>query len=138
MYFSKDLCVGNKAIDSEHKKLLNIINGVNRSITAREVSVLTKAFDLLENSLCGYFVVEESIAQALNFDFNHHKLTHQNLLNRFKRIKDELLAKNGMWNMSEEEDYVYCLKKSMIHHIKEDCKPFKVVLSAQYYDFKPN
>ncbi len=138
MQFSKDLCVGNRIIDSEHKMLLNMINVIARSIAVKNVDVLSEAFDLLENSLCAYFVVEERIAQALNFDFKQHKLAHQNLLNKFKRIKDELMAKNGQWSRSEEEDFIYYMNDCLINHIKVDGKPFKAVLDAQYYDFRPN
>ena len=138
MKFTKDLCVGNRIIDSEHKMLLNMINVISRSIAVRNVDVLLEAFELLENSFCAYFVAEENIAQALNFDFNQHKLAHQNLLNNFKRIKDELMKKNGNWSRSEEEDFINSMKDCLIHHIKEDGKSFKIVLNTQYYDFRPN
>jgi len=138
MQFSKDLCVGNRIIDSEHKMLLNMINVIASSIAARKVGVLSKAFELLENSLCAYFVVEESIAQALDFDFSQHTFAHQNLLNKLKRTKDGLMMKNGMWSKSEEEDFICFMKDCLVRHIKEDSKSFKAVLDTQYYDFRPN
>lgn len=138
MQFTKDLCIGNRIIDSEHKNLLGIISAISRTISEKEVSVLIEAFDLMENSLCAYFVVEESIAQALDFDFNQHKFSHQLLLAKFQRVKNELVEKNGMWNKSEENDFICFMKNSLIHHIKEDGKEFKGMLNTHFYDYKPD
>ena len=109
MLFSHELTVGNRVIDSEHKRLHDIIKGIASTIEAGELTALPEKFELLEKGLCIYFVIEENIAQALNFDFNQHKLAHQHLLNNFKRIKDELMTKNGMWSKFEEEGYISSL-----------------------------
>lgn len=133
---SHEPSVGNKLIDSEHKKLRNIINGIASIIAAGKLTALSEKFELLEHSLCAYFVIEETIAQALNFDFKQHKLAHQYLLNSFKRIKDELMAKNGMWSKFEEEGYIYSLIVYLDRHIKVDSNSFKVVLDTQPYNIK--
>lgn len=138
MQFSKELSVGNRILDSEHEKLHDMINGIARAVAAGEVAALSELFELLENGLCAYFVVEENIAQALNFDFTQHKLAHQELLKRFQHIKDELTAKNNRRSKSEEKDYINYLRDRLARHIKEDGKPFKAVLNTQFYDFKPN
>lgn len=137
MLFSRDMSVGNRILDSEHKKLHDIINEITNSIAAGNVAALSAAFELLENGLCAYFVVEEGIAQALDFDFNQHKLAHQNLLQKFLYAKDGLMANNGGWSKSEKKDYIVYLRGCLVRHIKEDDKPFKIALSAQFYDFKP-
>lgn len=137
MLFSRDMSVGNRILDSEHKKLHDIINEITNSIAAGNVAALSAAFELLENGLCAYFAVEEGIAQALDFDFNQHKLAHQNLLKKFLYAKDELMANNGGWSKSEKKDYIVYLRGCLVRHIKEDDKPFKIALSTQFYDFKP-
>jgi len=140
MAFSKELSVGNRILDSEHKKLHAIIDGIALSIAARENIALLAAFELLENGLCKYFVIEESIAQAVNLNFAKHKLAHQSLLCQFQRIKDELTAraKNSMWSKSEDERCVDSLKDCLIRHIKVDNLQLKIVMDTQFYDFKPD
>ncbi len=138
MLFSHELSVGNRIVDSEHKKLHGIIKGIANIIADGELTALPKEFELLENSLCAYFVVEENIAQEINFDFSQHKLAHQYLLNNFKRIRDELMAKNGMWSKFEEDGYIYSLMVYLDRHIKVDSKSLKAVLDSQLYDFKSN
>lgn len=138
MTFSKELSVGNRILDTEHKKLHGIINGIADSIAARDNTALLDAFELLESGLRAYFVVEESIAQAVDFDFTQHRLAHQGLLNKFQRIKVELMAKNGMCSKFDDECYIDSLRNCLIRHIKVDDKPLKIVLETHFYDFKPD
>ncbi len=136
--FPHELSVGNSVVDSEHKKLHGIVQRIANIIASGELIALPEEFKRLENSLCAYFVIEENIAQEINFDFNQHKLAHQYLLNNFKRIRDELMAKNGMWSKFEEAGYIYSLMVYLDRHIKVDSISFKAVLGAQLYGFKPN
>lgn len=138
MLLSKELSVGNRILDSEHKNLHNIINVIIGLIIARDVAALLGAFELLENCLRAYFVVEENIAQAINVDFTQHGMAHQGLLNKFQCTKDELMAKNCMLSKDEEGCCIHFLRSCLIHHIKVDTKPFTIVLNTCLYDFKPN
>lgn len=137
MLVPPDLSVGNRLLDSEHKNLHDIINVITSLIVARDVAALPEAFELLENNLCTYFVVEENIAQAVNFDFTQHRLAHQGLLNKFQRIKDKLMAKNGMWPKLDKGYCTHYLRDFLIQHIKLDSKPLKTVLDTCLYDLKP-
>ena len=138
MLFSRELSVGNRIIDAEHKNLHGIIDGIAGLIEARDIVTLHEAFELLENRLHAYFSVEENIAQAVNFDFTQHKLAHQHLLNEFQRIKHGLMAKSGLWTKLEKAGHINSLRKCLTRHITEDGKPLKIVLSNYLYDFKPD
>lgn len=138
MLLSKELSVGNRLLDSEHKNLHDIINVITSLIVAGDVAALLEAFELLENCLCAYFVVEENVAQAANFDFTQHMLAHQGLFGKFQRIKHEWLAKNGMWSELENGCFIHSLRDCLIQHIKVDSRPFQMVLNTCLYDLKPN
>lgn len=133
--WTKQLSIGNRILDSEHKKLHRIINMIAGTIAARNVAALSEGFDQLENCLCAYFLVEEYIAQTINFDFNQHRLAHQYLLNEVQRIRSELTASNCV--CPDDENYARCLMNCLIRHIKEDAKPLKIVLDTFLYDFNP-
>ena len=135
--WANDWSVGNRFVDYAHKELLGIINQIVRSVVAGDVAALSEAFQLLEESLCAYFVVEENIAQALNFDFTQHRREHQNLLNKFRYIRDELMDKNGKWSKFEGKCYVASLRHCLIKHVKEDSKPLKIMLETNFYNFNP-
>lgn len=138
MTCTKQWSVGNRIIDSAHREILGMVNEIVRLIVVRDAAALLEAFELLENCLCAYFSIEEQVAQAANFDFTQHKLAHQFLLNEFKRTKDELMSKNGVWSEFEEKGYINSLKNYLIRHIKDDGKPLKMVLDTHYYDFNPS
>ena len=132
MQFSKELSVGNRIIDSEHKKLYDLIDGITPLIAARSIAALSEAFELLESCLRAYFAVEENIAQAVNFDFNQHRVAHQDLFIKFQRVKDELKSKNCVLSKSEKEFHIGTLKSYLVQHIKVHGKPFKIVLGTQF------
>lgn len=134
---TKQLSVGNRAIDSAHKEVFGVIKRITHQIVAKDVTAISEAFDLLENCLCACFAVEENIAQAAGLDFTGHRLTHQDLSNEFQRIKNWLMEKNGMWSEFEEKGCIDSLRNCMARHIKEEGKSLKVVLETHFYDFNP-
>ena len=131
----KQLSVGNRILDSEHKNLLGIIKEVSRSIVARDAAASVRGFEQLEDCLCAYFAVEERIAQAVGFDFIQHRLAHRHLLDEAQRVRNELTAGNCM--CPGDGNYARRLMDCLIQHIKEDSRPLKIVLDTHLYDFNP-
>ena len=129
------MSIGNRVIDSEHKKLYDMINRVAHSIAARNVAALSEAFELLESCLCDYSSIEGRVAQAVNFDFTQHRLAHQHMLDEVRRIRGVLVAGNCV--SPEDEHHARCLMDCLIKHIKEDGRPLKLVLDTHLYDFNP-
>lgn len=133
--WTRELSIGNRVIDSEHRKLHDMINGVKHLIAARNVAALSEAFERLENGLCAYADIEERVAQAVNFDFSQHRLAHQHMLDEVRRIRGVLVADDSV--CPEGESHARCLMDCLVKHIKEDGRPLKVVLDTHLYDFKP-
>lgn len=130
-----ELSVGNRLIDSEHKKLHDAINRVKHLVAAKNVAALAEAFEQLESGLRACFDVEERLARAVNFDFTQHRLAHQHMLSEMRHIRGGLEA--GNCTCPGGEDYVRCLMDCLIRHIKEDGRSLKVVLDTHLYDFNP-
>lgn len=137
LIWTNDLSVENIALDNAHKEALGIINRITRQIESGDVAALPEAFKLLEESLCAYFADEENIAQTLGIDFIKHGLAHQRMLNKIRRIKDELAAKNGNWSKLEEIRYIDSLKYYLIRHIREESNPLKTALKTNFYSPNP-
>lgn len=97
MEWSEKLSIGNESIDSEHRNLISLTNGVIRAIETRSSSGLTRAFEQLEHGLCMHFENEEKIARAINFDFSHHKLAQRYMLGELRFLKGLLDTKNCLW-----------------------------------------
>ena len=134
--YKKQLSVGNRIIDSAHKKILGMVSRIEHLIKVNDCHALSAEFILLEDYLSDYFLVEECIAQAVNFSFIQHELAHQCLLNKIQRTKNELVANNGMWSDTAAKHYSNLLRNCLIKHIKEESEPIKIMLDTHPYDFK--
>lgn len=132
-----NISVGNKIIDSEYKKMFDIIHRIQRSIMAKDCAAIAADFKLLEDFACTCFSVEEKIAQAVGFDFTLHNLAHQNLLKKYQQVRDELAARNGSWFSGEGEAYKHFINDCLMGHLEHESRPLRFVLDTYFYDFKP-
>jgi len=135
--WSDDLSVGNAAIDSDHQKLIVMVNGVEAMIRARDSFALPQALEQLEHHLYAHFVREEKIAQAVNFPFGKNKAEHQYVLKEYQHMKDELIAKEGIWSDGAAEHYAHFLSDWIKEHVLNEDMLLKPVLQTYPYDFNP-
>lgn len=136
--WSNDLSIGNAAIDADHKKLIVMVNGVEAMIKARDNFALTQALEQLEYHLCLHFSREEKIAQAVKFPFGKNKAEHQYVLKEFQHMKDELIAKEGIWSDAAAEHYSHFLSDWVKNHVLNEDMLLKPVLQTYPYDFNPD
>lgn len=129
--------VGNRIIDSEHKKIFEIIHRLQHSITAKDHAAIAADFQLLKDTAIACFSVEEKIAKAAGFDFTQHHLAHQSLLKRYQHLGDELAVRNGSWSIWENETYKNCVYDWLMKHLEYESGPLRIVLNTYLYDFKP-
>lgn len=136
--WTKQLSVGNAVIDSEHKNLIAIANGVRRAIKARDSAALPRELEHLEDWLYVHFSNEEKIAQAVNFDFSQHKLAQQSWLKELWFLRNELIGKSGLWSEDAIEYFSLFLSDWLIDgHIISLDMPMKPVLQSYGYNFLP-
>jgi len=137
MEWAEHLSVGNASIDSEHRNLINLTNSVLRAIETRSSSSLSQAFEQLEYLLCLHFEHEEKMAQIIDFDFSHHELAQQYILNELRLLSNLLVAKNCLWFDGAMEHFRHFLESWVIddHIVKLDMR-MKPALQAYPYDFK--
>ncbi len=137
LFWSEQLSIGNAMIDSEHKKLLSMINDVEHAIRTRDGAALLQSFKLLEDGVRLHFLNEEKLARAINYPFIQNKPEHQYVQNEFQHIKDELIDQNGVWSESAAEYYSHFLSEWMIGHILDEDMLMKPLLQNYSYDFVP-
>lgn len=136
--WTDDLSIGNASIDADHKKLIVMVNGVEAMIRARDSFALAQALEQLEHHLYVHFVNEERIAQAVNFPFGENKAEHEHVLREFQHMKEELIAKNGIWSDGAAEHYSHFLSDWIRDHVLNEDMLLKPVLTTYPYDFKPD
>jgi len=137
LVWTKELSAGNAVIDSDHKNLIALINGIEHAIRARDYSVISQAFELLEGWLCAHFANEEKIARAVKFDFSKHKHAQQYSLRELQYLRNELVGKKDIWSESALKPYPHFLRRWMTEHIIKVDMPMKPMLQALDYKFWP-
>jgi len=135
--WSKKMSVGNETIDSEHKKILDLVNEVERIIRSKDSALFARALDVLEKATRKHFEHEEKIALAIDFPFEEHNLEHEYILGEFQVLKGKFAEIQGGWSESVAEHYYMFLSTWAIDHVMEDDMKMKPFLENYPYDYKP-
>jgi len=135
--WTKQLSVGNAFIDSEHQNLVVMIDRIESMIKAKDTSSLPQELEQFEHCLCAHFINEERLARAVNFPFAKNKQEHILVLKEFQRMKDELLAKKGVWADSTAKHYSNFLSDWLTDHVVREDMLMKPVLQTYDYKFWP-
>ncbi|MDO8466156.1 MAG: hemerythrin domain-containing protein [Gallionella sp.] len=130
--------VGNAIIDSEHRNLLDMAYNIESIIKKGDISAVIQELEQFEYWLCDHFENEEEIARAVGFDFTKNGLEHQNLLNEFHRMKDELMFYGNTLPSSAAKRYSHFLDEWLVVHILNEDMLMKPMLQVHPYDFIPN
>ena len=130
------MSVGNRRIDSEHKKIFEVIHRLQHSIVAKDCAAIVADFKLLEEFARDGFSMEEKIARKVGFDFTQHDLAHRNLLKKYHQLGDELAARKGFWSDSEGEVYKNFINDWMMKHLEYESEPLRIVLNTYLYDLE--
>jgi hemerythrin-like metal-binding protein len=130
--------VGNAIIDSEHRNLLEMAYNIEAMVKKGNIPAVLRELEQFEYSLCDHFENEEEIALAVNFDFFKNGLEHQNLLEEFHRMKDELMSYGDILPDSASKRYAHFLDEWLVAHILKEDMLMKPFLQARPYDFMPN
>ena len=137
--WSAQLSVGNAVIDSDHEKLICIVNDVRCAIRSRDSFILAKEFVRLEDRLSIHFANEERIARAVDFDFSEHQQEQQYALRELQHLRDELIAKDGLWSDGAVKHFTGFLKHWLIDdHIIRLNMLMRPALQAHGYTFWPS
>lgn len=135
--WSKKMSVGNEIIDSEHKKIVDLVNQVESVIKLKDSAIFARVLKQLEAATRVHFKHEEKIAQAISFPFEEHIQEHEYILGEFEVLKEKLAGIQGGWSESVAEHYYMFLSTWAIDHVMEDDMKMKPFLEAYPYDFKP-
>lgn len=135
LVWSEQLSVGNAKIDSDHKKLITMVNGIQYMIKTGAADALPEAFEQFEYWLRLHFDNEENIAQAANYPFAKNKQEHEQMLEEFQHMKEAFKANNGKWFDDEAEYYSEFLSGWITDHVLSEDMLLKPVLQTFPYGF---
>lgn len=135
--WAEHLSAGNAIIDSDHKRLIAMVNGAEYMIKKGDSFALSQAFDQIEHWLRVHFANEEMIAQAVEFPFTKNRLEHENMLKTLYVMRDAIAGKNGVLKEGAPEHFSEFLSDWLANHVLREDMLMKPVLQTYPYDFRP-
>lgn len=131
----EQLSVGNDVIDSDHKRLIEIINQVERSFGAKDRSKLMLALDSLSQYSEVHFDREEKIASAVGYiPVPHLHQSHGALLIKLDKIKQGI---GEEWSESTADQLIAFLRSWLVDHLLKEDMLLKPALKKYPPDFNP-
>lgn len=87
--WTDELTVGNATIDSDHRRLISLINRLDAAIVSgEEPATLGSILDELATCTKAHFSREECLMQRIRYpEFNSHKSQHDGLLSDLTKIQ---------------------------------------------------
>lgn len=137
LVWTKELSIGNAMIDTDHKKLIDMINHIMHAIQVTNCTALSQAFSNLENWLPVHFANEEKIVRAIHFPFDQQEKARQYSVTELQHIRDELVSKEGIWSDGAVDHFCQFLQNWALEHITKTDMPMKPALLSLSYDFEP-
>jgi hemerythrin len=91
--WSDAFSVHNKKMDSEHKQLINYVNGFYTAAEGGVHSDCMNAFNEIVKFTTYHFKDEEQLMEAANYPlFSRHKMIHQQLISQVTELGKKLAA----------------------------------------------
>lgn len=114
--WSKDIEIGIKFVDADHKVLINLLNQINDCVLQREEStVVGSVLEALVAYTDYHFNREEQMLVACGYqDIGRHQETHNELSNQVHKIYTD--HQKDPWKV-DPEDVLDFLKSWLINHI---------------------
>ncbi len=127
--WSDDFSLNNETIDTQHKKVIGMINGLHDSINKGDGR--NKIGDLIQEMIdytSVHFREEENFMQEIGYpDLDRHKEIHNNLINRVQDINNRI--KSGELNICWEV-FLFLNDWWEVHILKTDKKILKYSISG--------
>jgi hemerythrin-like metal-binding protein len=131
------MSVGNAFLDTEHRKLLAMIEEVENAMRAQDAARLSHTLRTFQEAVRLHFRNEELIAETIGHPFEQHMEEHRYVLDELQQMEAELVDMHGRWSESASTHYLIFLSSWASEHIREDDMLMKQTLQAHPYDFRP-
>lgn len=133
LMWRKQLAIGDKRIDDDHKYLICLINTVELALrTGGDRELLVAALDQLGEYTHTHFDNEESIMLAISYSrFDQHKLQHQLLIKELTGIRKQIEEKSATEFSADECGAISTLFRHwLLDHIAKEDMQLKTALAG--------
>jgi hemerythrin len=138
LVWREQLSVGNDVIDADHRHLIDIINQVELSLSAKNRNELSAALDNLSGYAAVHFAREEKIADAAGYQqVPHLSEAHKELIRELDQAKAEFGQMGQGWSVELGDRFVKLLRAWLIDHVVKEDLLMKPVLKRHSPLFDP-
>lgn len=122
LQWREEMSVCNKAIDTDHQYLIEIINLIEQSLLTKNRDELTKQLGNLTQYSHVHFEREERISAAAGYaQVPSLSQSHLSLMSRLDQVRGEFDDAGDQWSSEAAEHFTIFLRNWLIDHvIKED------------------
>ena len=120
--WSDDFIIGNVSIDNQHKKLVDIINTLYKSVENSDSNaILDEMLAELKSYTIYHFKTEETFMKDTAYKhFNAHKKIHQSFVRKIEEFEKEYINGNQFISI----DLLNFLTVWIVEHIKKEDMKF--------------
>ncbi|WP_415712785.1 bacteriohemerythrin [Maridesulfovibrio sp.] len=124
----RDFSVNIKAIDVQHKKLVNMINGLHKAMRDRASdAVMKRLVEELKNYTVDHFSTEEKLFDRFGYPQSpEHKELHVNFVNQVLDFESALISGKAKVTM----DVMKFLKDWLVQHIQGEDRKYSPFLNS--------
>lgn len=135
------MSIGNHFIDMDHRLLICMINMIELALLApgEEMANIRLALGELENYTEVHFNREEKLQLAISYpQYGDHKHEHQQLVNRLKEIKEQILGVNDPVILAQKAPQLTeLLRDWLLHHVLQEDMKMKPYLEKYPPNYAP-
>lgn len=138
LVWREQMSVGNELIDTDHKALLELINGVEAALSGKDADKLKAVLVQLGEYADGHFEREEKVARAVGYpNVNQLGQAHGLLRKELGRSKTQMESRKE-WPAENIEHFIQFLRSWLVDHVIKEDMLMKPLLIQRPYDFKPD
>ena len=121
--WSKDYELGNDFVDSQHKRLFELVGNIGKScLEGEDINTISETLDFLLQYTVQHFSDEEALQIKYNFpEYNYHKKLHENfeatVIGKVSEFKEKGSTKDLSDTINE-----FVIEWLVNHILKEDMK----------------
>lgn len=127
----------NRIMGVEHASIFDLFSRMVRSNESGDHAALREVLELMENGLCAYFADRNNSVRTLGSGFHKPDPAHPVLLDKILKIKDGLLAENGISSKHNAKACIDSLWYCLLQLIEEDERLLKFMLEADFRKLEP-
>lgn len=137
--WKEQLSVGNRLIDDDHKKLIELVNSVESALVRESLDEMKTALEQLDEYAQYHFDREEKVAKAAGYaHVGQLRLAHELLRKELGRSVREFESLQGGWADASVDNFTRFLRSWFIDHVIKEDLLMKPLLRTFPYEFKPD